>query len=90
MTIFKILESYTGQLSVQGAFEFVVPTDDVKAIYDSFNDIPYDQEESEQIAYVLYFSRRVSTAFLGMGRSSTKFVTTLPTLSENSWELNQD
>ncbi len=35
--------------NLKSAFKFVVPSDDVKAIYDSFNDTSYDEEESEQI-----------------------------------------
>lgn len=31
------------------AFEFVAPNDEVKAIYDRFSDISYDQKEKEQI-----------------------------------------
>lgn len=31
------------------AFEFVIPNEEVKAIYDTFSDTSYDQEEKEQI-----------------------------------------
>jgi len=35
--------------NLKRAFEFVIPNDEVKAIYDTFSDTSYDQEEKEQI-----------------------------------------
>ena len=55
----------------------------------------YNQEISEEISYVVYFSRRVTnrgllTGPLWLGKTADRFVTTLPTLSEGVWELERD
>ena len=50
----------------------------------------YGQEESEEISHVVYFSRRVVRGLLGLGKSGTKYVTTISSLSNTTWELERD
>ena len=48
----NIAKEKVGQLIVSNlnrAFEFVIPNEEVKTIYDKFSDTSYDQEEKEQI-----------------------------------------
>ena len=57
--------------------------------------VGYGREVSDQVSYVVYFSRRVLkrgliTGPFFMGKTSRKYVTTIPSLSIRAWEMERD